>query len=108
MSLEDIILCTLSKKGLTAAMEIHKYFTQKGANYMNISKQVYLQQRKKLNYEASSFLNREYLQNFYFSEELVLWNNHMVFAVDGSKVEIPNSDENSAAFGESGNQHGKG
>ena len=44
MPLEDIILCTLSKKGLTTAMEIHKYFTQKGVASMNISKQGYLQQ----------------------------------------------------------------
>ncbi|WP_313758277.1 hypothetical protein [Tissierella sp.] len=66
MPLEDIILCVLSKKGLTTAMEIHKYFIQKGATSMSISKQGYLQQRKKLNYEAFSFLNREYLQRFLF------------------------------------------
>jgi hypothetical protein len=32
----------------------------------------------------------------------------MVFAIDRSKVEVPNSDENRANFGESSNQHGKG
>jgi hypothetical protein len=109
MPLKDIVLCTLSKKGLTTSMELHKYFIEKGAaSSMNISKQGYLQQRKKLNYEAFSFLNREYLQDFYSSDEPVLWNNYMVFAIDGSKVEVPNSDENRVAFGECGNHHSKG
>ncbi|WP_223919186.1 hypothetical protein ACFLKA_03300 [Clostridium caseinilyticum] len=67
MPLQDIILCTLSNKGLTTSMEIHKYFTQKGVSAINVSKQAYLQQRKKLNYKASSFLNRKYLQHFYLS-----------------------------------------
>jgi hypothetical protein len=55
MPLADTILCTLSKKGLTTAMELHQYFSQKGVNHMNISKQGYLQQRKKLNYDVFSF-----------------------------------------------------
>ena len=108
MPLTDIILCTLSKKGLTTSMELHQYFTQKGAYHMNISKQGYLQQRKKLNYEVFSFLNKEYLGDFYNSNEPVLWNNYLVFAVDGSKAEIPNSDENRASFGECGNNHSNG
>lgn len=105
MPLEDIILCTLSKKGLTTSMEIHKYFNEKGVSAMNVSKQAYLQQRKKLNYKVFSFLNKEYLQNFYSSDEPVLWNNYMVFAIDGSKAEVPNSDENRVSFGESRNQY---
>lgn len=108
MPLEDIILCTLSKKGLTTEMELHKYLIEKGATSMNISKQGFLQQRRKLNYEVFSFLNKEYLQSFYFSDEPVLWNNYMVFAIDGTKAEVPNSDENRVTFGECGNQHNKG
>lgn len=101
----DIILCTLSKKGLTTSMELHQYFTQKGEYEMNISKQGYLQQRKKLNYEVFTFLNRQYLQDFYSTNEPILWNNYLVFAVNGSEAEVPNSDENRAFFGECGNNH---
>ena len=32
----------------------------------------------------------------------------MVFAIDGSKGEVPNSDENKVAFGKCGIQHSKG
>lgn len=96
MPLEDIILCTLAKKGLTTEMELHKYFIEKGVPSMNISKQGFLQQRRKLNYEAFSFINKEYLKSFYSSDEPIFWNNYMVFAIDGSKAEVPNSDENRA------------
>ena len=51
---------------------------------MSILKQGYLQQRKKLNYKVFSFLNAEYLKDFYSSTEPVLWNNYLVLAVDGS------------------------
>lgn len=108
MPLSDTILCTLSKKGLTTAMELHQYFAQKGAEHMSISKQGYLQQRKKLNYEVFSFLNNEYLKNFYKSSEPILWNDYLVFAVDGSKAEVPNSNENRSFFGECSNNHVNG
>ncbi len=108
MPLTDTILCTLSKKGLTTAMELHQYFSQKGGNDMSISKQGYLKQRRKLNYDVFSFLNKEYLQDFYNSSEPILWNDYLVFAVDGSKVEVPNSDENRLSFGECGNSHSNG
>lgn len=78
MPLQDILLCTLSKKGLTTAMELHQYFQQKENYSMKITKQGYLQQRKKLNYEVFSFLNKEYLQDFYSLEKILLWNNHVV------------------------------
>lgn len=50
-----------------------------------------------------SFLNREYLQDFYQSEEPLLWNNYLVLAVDGTKAEVPNSKENRIASGKSRN-----
>lgn len=63
-------------------MELVQYFKQKGANFMNLSKQGYLQQRKKLNYNVFSFFNRKYLQDFYPSEEPLLWNNYLILAVE--------------------------
>jgi len=71
-------------------------------------KKEYLQQRKKLNHKVFSFLDTEYLKDFYSSTEPVLWNNYLVLAVDGSKTEVPNSDENREFFGECGNNHSNG
>jgi hypothetical protein len=108
MPLNDIVLSALSQKGLTTAMELRHYFKQKDRDPMSISKQGYLQQRKKLNPVVFAYLNREYLIDFYTSPEPVLWHGHHVFAIDGSKAEIPNSGENHNAFGRSGNHRAEG
>lgn len=105
MSLKDILLCCLSKKGLTTALELRNYFKQKGDLYMEISKQGYLQQRKRLNPEVFSYLNDEYLADFYHYSEPKLWNGFLLLAIDGSKAEVPNSAENRERFGKSNNQH---
>jgi len=100
MPVDDMIISILSRKGLTTSMDISDYFDEKGSEE-SVSKQAYLKQRKKLNYEVFSHLNTSYLQNFY--EELVpdddLYKGYVVLAVDGSKAEVPASKENAAAFG---------
>ena len=105
MPLKDMLLCCLSKKGLTTVFELRNYFKQKEEKAMPLSVQGYLQQRKRLNPEVFSYLNREYLVDFYHSEEPKLWNGYILLAIDGSKVEVPNSKENREQFGSSGNQH---
>lgn len=47
MPLKDILLCCLSKKGLTTTLELRNYFIQKDVPSMKMSKQGYLQQRKR-------------------------------------------------------------
>ena len=107
MPLKDMLLCCLSKKGLTTAFELRNYFKQKEVDTMPLSVQGYLQQRKRLNPKVFSYLNQEYLMDFYTSEEIQLWNGYLLLAIDGSKVEIPNSKENRQRFGNSNNQHSK-
>ncbi len=72
-----------------------------------MSVQGYLQQRKRLNPEIFSYLNRKYLMDFYRSGEVRLWNGYLLVAIDGSKAEVPNSKENREIFGSSSNQHSK-
>lgn len=105
MPLKDMVLCCLSKKGLTTSFELRNYFKQKEAWPMQLSVQGYLQQRKRLNPEVFSYLNLEYLKDFYSSDEVELWNGYLLLAVDGSKAEVPNSRENRERFGISNNQH---
>ncbi len=91
MPLEDILLCCLAKKGLTAVMGLLSYARRKGAAQMAISKQGYLKQRKNLNPEVFTYLNHCYLEDFYSSGETGTWNGYLLPAADGSKAEIPNS-----------------
>lgn len=107
MPLKDMLLCCLSKKGLTTAFELRNYFKDKGELSMSLSVQGYLQQRKRLNPEIFPYLNRRYLMNFYHYGEPKLWKGYLVVAIDGSKAEVPNSKENREVFGNSGNQHSK-
>lgn len=105
MPLKDILLCCLSKKGLSTIFELRNYFKQKEVWPMQLSVQGYLQQRKRLNPEVFSYLNSEYLKDFYSSNEVALWNGYLLLAIDGSKAEVPNSRENRERFGKSNNQH---
>ena len=105
MPLKDILLCCLAKKGLTTDMELRKYFKEKKELSIKISKQGYLQQRKRLNPGVFSYLNQEYLYDFYHSKEPKLWNGFLLLSIDGSKMEIPNSKENRELFGETSNKY---
>jgi hypothetical protein len=52
MPLEDILMCTLAKKGLNTTMEIRHYFQSMEKVERTVSKQDYLRQRQKLNPEV--------------------------------------------------------
>ena len=79
-------------------MELRNFF--KAKNEEPISKQAYFKARKNLNPEVFTVLNDEYLKDFYNSpEEVKTWNGYIVLAIDGSKVEIPNSEENRETYG---------
>ena len=107
MPLEDILRCTLSKKGLSATMEVRRYFQEAGKMEKTVSKQNYLKQRKKLNPEVFKLLNRNYITRFYEGQEAKEWQGYLVMAIDGSRVEIPNSKENREVYGESKTRYGK-
>ena len=94
MPLKDMLLCCLSKKGLTTTFELRNYFKEKGDLSMQLSVQGYLQQRKRLNPEIFPYLNRKYLMDFYRSDEPRLWKGYLLIVIDGSKAEVPNSKDN--------------
>lgn len=106
MPLEELLVCTLSKRGLTTEMELRSYAGARGGKSMQITKQGCLQQRKRLNPEVFRYLNQAYLREFYSSAgEDRTWKGYLVLAVDGSKAEVPDSPENRRSFGQCGNQH---
>jgi len=107
MPLHDILTCTLAKKGLSTVMEIRQYFQAVQKVEQTISKQGYLKQRQNLNPDVFKKLNGSYLERFYGSGEVKEWRGYLVMAVDGSRAEIPNSEENREVYGESINKYGK-
>jgi len=107
MPLGDMLICTLAKKGLSAIMELRQYFQAANKIERTVSKQDYLRQRQKLNPEVFKVLNGNYLRRFYDGKEAQKWHGYLVMAVDGSRAEIPNSEENRQVYGESENKYGK-
>jgi hypothetical protein len=73
MPLEDIILCTLGKKGLSTTMEIRHYFQAMEKAEQTVSKQDYLKRRQKLNPAVFKILNRNNLKRYYGGQEAVRW-----------------------------------
>ena len=106
MPLSDILICTLAKKGLSAVMEIRQYFQTVKRVEQTVSKQDYFKQRQKLNPEVFRMLNSDYLKGFYAGQEPQTWNGYLVMATDGSRGEIPNSEENRHIYGVSRNNSG--
>jgi hypothetical protein len=85
MPLEDILMCTLAKMGLSTTMEVRHYFQAMEKVEQTVSKQDYLRQRQKLNPSVFTLLNRNYLKRFYSGQEALRWNGYLVMAVDGSR-----------------------
>ncbi|WP_086348706.1 IS4 family transposase [Candidatus Enterococcus clewellii] len=105
--LNEVIYSFLFKRGLTATMEVYHYLKRKGSSVMTLSKQAFLSQRKKVNPEAFRFLNLQYLSHFYTQDTPKTWHNYLVFAIDGSRMEVPNSKENRLFFSQNGNRFGE-
>ena len=107
MPLEDILLCTLGKKGLSTTMELRQYFQAVQKVEQTVSKQDYLKQRKKLNPEVFKRLNSNYLREFYEGQKVKTGKGYVVLSIDGSRAEIPESQENRQVYGQSSTQYGK-
>lgn len=101
LSLNHLILSIINRKGLTLSMEIRRFFKLfKPKKTDSISNAGYLKQRLKLNPAAFLALSDFHVKNFYRDEnDLIKFKNHFIFAVDGSHVNVPNTQENQNKYG---------
>ncbi|MDY5763658.1 MAG: hypothetical protein SPK10_02575, partial [Treponema sp.] len=100
----DIIISIMTSKKQTCAMELRNFFKLKDRE--EISKQAYFKARQNLDPAVFTYLNDNYLNNFYkHPDEVKTWKGYIVLAIDGSKVEIPNSEENREKYGVLKNQN---
>jgi hypothetical protein len=88
MSLDNLMLSVLFRKGRTLQMELRS-FIKLLALKDTISKVGYLKQRLKLNPIAFLVLARHHAENFYKDTHMVKKKNgYLVLAVDGSLINI--------------------
>jgi hypothetical protein len=107
MSLDNLMLSLLFRKGKTRQIELRS-FKERLALKDTISKVGYLKQRLKLNPVAFLRLARHHAENFYQDTQMVKKKNgYLVLAVDGSLVNIPSTEENLTTYGNASNKNVK-
>ena len=90
---KDLVLFTLNNRGKTLKMELYDYI--KEFNIEEVSSPSLLKQREKLNENVFKELSKESLIDFYgkFKNEVKTIKNYLLFAIDGSTCEVPNTPE---------------
>lgn len=99
MSLDNLMLSVLFRKGRTLHIELRS-FKKLLALADSISKVGYLKQRLKLNPVAFLALARHHAANFYKDTSMVKKKNgYLILATDGSAINIPTTEENLSTYG---------
>lgn len=93
-------LMTNLQKGLQREIALFTEAIQSdGGSIPEVSKAAFCKARKKLKPTAFSELSKVTTQTFYQSNEVQLWNGYRLLGVDGSTVELPNSEEIQEKYG---------
>ena len=99
MPFEDLGLCVLAKKGLTLNMELENFFDKKNNFENTISKQDFSKQRQKLNPKIFKVMNKQYITSFYDETNYKTFHGNILLAIDGSVMELPNTDSLKECYG---------
>ena len=107
LPLHQLLLSILSRKGRTLTMEIRS-FIKSIKSKISISKPGYLKQRQKLNPEVFLELSDFHVRNFYQDTTMVQrLKGYLILAVDGSSVNVPNTVQNIALYGNASHKNVK-
>ena len=108
ISCQDLLLMSLNKQGKNTSFEIRDFMiSKKGDKNVMCTDEAYLKQRRHLNPEVFKKINEIYLKDFYEEKRYIKRKNgYIVFAIDGSKEEIPNTEKNREEFGYAENREG--
>ena len=108
MPLNTLLLSVIARKGKTLVMEIRSFFKELNQSDRSISKAGYSKQRQKLNPRALLHLSDLRAKNFYKDRQMVQrLKGYLVFASDGTDINLPNTKENYQAYGSSSRKNTK-
>lgn len=88
----------------TLQLEIIKFTDDLGVE--NVSKQAFSKARKKLNPKVFQLLNEKFISEFYTDNDILTFHGFRLLAIDGSKIQLPASDEIIKEYGCSKSQYG--
>ena len=100
MGFSKLIKYIMNKKGLSTNMEINNFYEDINEDE-SITNQALLDQRLKLNPEVFKVLSNDYLKLFYekHQDEVKLYKGYLLKGIDGSDLEIPNTEESKKVYG---------
>lgn len=110
MNFEDYIWYLTMQKGRTTSMELDEYLKNKNETYeISISKQAFSKQRQYMSPQIFIDMYKDYLMDFYnnYPEEVKLYKGYYVLGIDGTTVEIPNTEGLRIAYKSRKNKYGK-
>lgn len=110
MNFTDFVWYIIMQKGKTTSMELDEYLKNKTGSYkISISKQAFSKQRQYLKPEIFIDIYKDYLEDFYdnYPEENKRYKGYNICAVDGSMIEIPNTQEMREEYKSQKNSSGK-
>jgi hypothetical protein len=105
MPLQILIGTMLNLVSKTTSVELYKFFRNL-LKRKPVSKQAFSSARGKLNAEVFNELNKIFLKEYY-REDFKTYKEYLIFAIDGTGLEIPNTKELKDDFGCTSNQKGK-
>lgn len=108
MGFKETLLFTLNMVKKSLQLEISNFFKEILKKDGSISKQAVLENRLKINPHAFVELNDAIIKVIYDKDgEFKLWNGYRLSAIDGSAIEIPDTESAKEKFGYCRNQNAK-
>ncbi len=105
LPLPDLVVCMINMISLTTCIELYKYFTNILKRKV-VSKQAFSLARGYLNHKVFIKFNNILLEEYY-KEDYKTYKDYLVFACDGTGLELPSVKEFIDEFGCPSNQNGK-
>jgi hypothetical protein len=101
----SLVLCLIRK---STQLEIDNFldtFLGKSINIFTYSKQAFSKARQNITVQAFTLLNDEIISNYYSDNDFKKYKEWRLIGCDGSRIEIPNTEETQNYFGYAENQH---
>jgi hypothetical protein len=107
LTVDNIIMLIMNALKRSLNIELRDYFEHFGKG-MSCSKQAFCEQRVKLKPEFFHSWNRVLISNFYkhYGDRVKKWKGMALWAIDGSTVPLPETEDLRKTFGGAGNQRG--
>ena len=103
MPIEKMFKLIFAKAFLSLSVFLSLQFKNKKEK---VTKQAYSKARANVDYNIFIKLNEDLIEQLYSNYKLKKFNNYLVFSIDGTAVELPNTQELKEVFGETAGQKG--